>query len=221
MKKKTVFLYTITERVWHWLQALLIILLLLTGFAMHFPDHFSVWPFRSAVIWHQYLGFIFAIIASLAFLYHIMTLRIKGFIPESKELKSGLIENVKFYVSGIFRGKPHPFEKTPEKKLAPIQKITYIILLNILIPAQIITGVLMWGASKWPEYFYYAGGLYILGPIHTFLAYAFFGFLIIHVYMITTGEKPGTYLKAMVTGYEDIQVENHVNQDKDAEVEKA
>ena len=39
--------------------------------------------------------------------------------------------------------------------------------------------------------------------------------------MITTGEKPGTYLKAMVTGYEDIQLENNVNQDKDTEVENA
>ena len=54
-------------------------------------------------------------------------------------------------VQGIFKGEHHPFEKTPEKKLNPLQQVTYFGLLNVLLPLQGITGILMWGVQRWPS----------------------------------------------------------------------
>ena len=32
------------------------------------------------------------------------------------------------------RGEPHPFEKQPGKRLNPLQQVTYLAILNVLLP---------------------------------------------------------------------------------------
>ncbi len=88
----------------------------------------------------------------------------------------------------------------PRRKLNPLQKITYLALLNILIPFQIVTGVLMWGADRWPQLFDKIGGLWLLGPAHTLGAYLFLAFLIGHMYLATTGPTPLALLRAITAG---------------------
>jgi len=46
--KKKIYLYTRFERFWHWVQSLLIFLLLLTGFEVH--GSFSLFGFQKAVV---------------------------------------------------------------------------------------------------------------------------------------------------------------------------
>jgi thiosulfate reductase cytochrome b subunit len=72
----------------------------------------------------------------------------------------------------------------------------------VLLPYQIVTGVLMWGANRWPALFEKAGGLRTLGPAHTLGAYFFLAFLIGHIYLATTGQTPWSLFRAMITGYE-------------------
>jgi thiosulfate reductase cytochrome b subunit len=108
----------------------------------------------------------------------------------------------RFYLHGIFKGERHPLDADPRRKLNPLQKFTYLALLNILLPFQIVTGVLMWGADRWPQLFDKIGGLWVLGPAHTLGAYLFMSFLIGHLYLTTTGTTPVSLLRAMITGYE-------------------
>ena len=107
---------------------------------------------------------------------------------------------------GIFHQEPHPFEKTRDRKLNPLQQVTYVIVLNVLLPAQIITGGLMWGAQRWPGLTESLGGLPWLGPLHTLVAWSFTAFIILHVYLTTTGPTPAAGIKAMMLGYEDVEV---------------
>jgi thiosulfate reductase cytochrome b subunit len=44
--------------------------------------------------------------------------------------------------------------------------------------------------------------------LHTLSAYFFVAFLIAHLYLITTGQTLTSNLKAMITGYEEIEEEN-------------
>ncbi len=85
------------------------------------------------------------------------------------------------------------FDADPRRKLNPLQKITYLLLLNILLPFQIVTGVLMWGADRWPGTFARIGGLWVLGPAHTLGSYLFLAFLIGHIYLSTTGPSPRVF----------------------------
>ena len=85
----------------------------------------------------------------------------------------------------------------------PMQQITYLMVLNVLLPLQIITGVLMWGAARWPELVDRIGGLSFLGPFHTLIAWLFAAFILLHVYLTTTGHTPTAHIKAMMLGWEE------------------
>ncbi len=92
-------------------------------------------------------------------------------------------------MDGIFRGREHPFEKTPDRKLNPLQQLTYFAILNVLLPLQILTGLLM-GRAALPGATDTVGGLPFLGPFHTLIAWLFAAFIVLHVYLTTTGPTP-------------------------------
>ena len=72
----------------------------------------------------------------------------------------------------------------------PIQKMTYFMILNVLLPLQIITGALMWAVQKCPAVAIALGGLPVLAPFHSLVAWLFGTFILVHVYMTTTGATP-------------------------------
>ena len=69
---------------------------------------------------------------------------------------------------------------------------------------QIVTGVLIWGAQTWPQISNALGGLTVLVPIHSFAAWLFAAFLIMHIYLTTTGHTPMANIKAMITGWDEL-----------------
>jgi len=124
-----------------------------------------------------------------------------------------------YYSRGIFAGKPHPLEKTRENKLNPLQQVTYLAILNILLPAQVITGVLIWGLQKWPHLAASLGGLPILAPTHTLVAWAFSAFIVMHVYLTTAaGQTPGAGIKSMASGWEDVEEHAPATANENSEV---
>ena len=116
----------------------------------------------------------------------------------------GRLIQLVYYGYGIFRGAPHPFERNPEKKLNPLQKLTYLAILNVLLPLQFVTGLLIWGAQRWSDYAAVMGGLGFLAPLHTLVAWLFAAFLLMHLYLTTTGHTPTAHLKAMIDGWDEV-----------------
>jgi thiosulfate reductase cytochrome b subunit len=129
---------------------------------------------------------------------------IRQYLPEPHDFISLSFQQAMYYVRGMFRGEPHPLARVPHRRLNPLQQVTYLVILNVLLPLQVVTGLLMMGAQQWPETVASVGGLAILCLIHTLGAWLFGAFLIMHVYLTTTGHTPWANLKAMVLGYEDI-----------------
>jgi thiosulfate reductase cytochrome b subunit len=207
---KQVYMYTMYERLWHWLQALAIMALIFTGLIIHRPDMFGQFSFAYAVQVHNTLGFILLINAFLAAFYHFTSGEIRQYLPEPKGFFSQAITQTIFYIRGIFRGAPHPFEKNPQKKLNPLQQITYFGILNVLLPLQVITGIMIWGAQQWPQIAYSLGGLPFLAPFHTLAAWLFGSFLMMHIYLTTTGSTPLANIKAMIVGWDEVEVHGEV-----------
>ena len=144
---------------------------------------------------------------ALALFYTLASGTIKRFFPDPDNFFGRVFEQAMFYSRGIFAGEGHPLEKTRHNRLNPLQQLTYLAILNILLPAQVITGVLIWGMQEWPQLAAALGGLPVLAPIHTFLAWAFCAFIVMHVYLTTAaGETPAAGIKSMVTGWEDVEV---------------
>jgi len=202
---RRVKLYDAYDRIWHWLQAGTILLLIFTGLIIHKPHVFGIFSFAYIVQVHNVLGFILLINAALALFYTVASGTIRRFFPDPDGFMARAFEQTMFYTRGIFAGAPHPLQKTPQNRLNVLQQLTYLVILNILLPAQVVTGVLIWGTQYWPALAETLGGLTVLAPVHTFLAWAFAAFIVMHVYLTTTGETPLAGIKSMVTGWEDVE----------------
>jgi thiosulfate reductase cytochrome b subunit len=203
---REVYMYTVYERLWHWLQTAVIFGLIFTGLVIHKPDIFGIFSFRFMVEVHNVLAFILLANATLAAFYHLASGEIRQFLPQPRGFFNQAFAQVTFYVRGIFRGEPHPFEKSPERKLNPLQQITYFGLLNVLLPLQVITGILMWGAQRWPNVAQQLGGLPFLAPFHTLIAWLFGAFIVMHVYLTTTGHAPLAGVRSMIMGWDAVEV---------------
>jgi thiosulfate reductase cytochrome b subunit len=73
----------------------------------------------------------------------------------------------------------------------------------------------MWGVQRWPSLAGMLGGLPFLAPFHTLIAWTFAAFIVGHVYLTTTGgPRPLDSIKAMVTGWEDVEIHEPVKKAK-------
>jgi len=197
--QETIYLYSRYERLWHWLQALLIVLLLLTGFEIH--GEFSLFGFQAAVEIHNSAGLAW-LIAFAFFVFWIFTTgEWRQYVPTSRKM----LEVMRYYAVGIFRGEPHPVPKRREAKHNPLQRLTYLALAAALLPVQMVTGFLFWGYNSWSAWQLGWLPLGTLAFVHMAGAFAILSFLVVHLYMITTGHRVLTHTKAMITGWEDVE----------------
>jgi thiosulfate reductase cytochrome b subunit len=205
--QQRVYMYDAYERLWHWLQASAILLLLFTGLIIHKPHVFGIFSFPYVVNVHNVLGFILLINAALALFYNLASGEIRQYLPRPKGFVGRSIAQAMYYSRGIFAGQPHPFEKSRDQKLNPLQQVTYLAILNVLLPAQVITGVLIWGLQKWPGIAASLGGLPALALVHTLVAWAFAAFIVMHVYLTTAaGHTPGAGIRAMIEGWDEVDM---------------
>lgn len=198
--KKEVILYSRFERFWHWTQALLILFLIVTGFEVH--DSYELFGFENAVKWHNIAAYAFLVLIIFAVFWHFVTGQWQQYIPTKRFLKA----YINYYLLGIFKKAPHPTKKTVLSKMNPLQRITYLALNVLVIPVQVITG-LLYLYYNYPESIVHIQGLQSVALIHTFGAFLLIAFVILHVYLTTTGHTIFSNIKAMVTGYEVLDVE--------------
>ena len=202
---KRVYMYAVYERFWHWLQTFAIVILLFTGLVIHRPDMFGLLSFPHVVTVHNVLAILLVVNAGLSLFYHLVSGEIRQYLPRPYGFFDDAILQAKYYLGGIFRGQGHPFEKRPDAKLNPLQQVTYFGILNVLLPLQIVTGVLMMGVQKFPQVAAGFGGLPLLAPFHSLVAWTFAAFIVGHVYLTTTGPRPLTSIRAMMNGWEEIE----------------
>ncbi|MDL2207485.1 cytochrome b/b6 domain-containing protein [Desulfovibrio sp. OttesenSCG-928-F20] len=192
------YLYTRFERFWHWVQALLVLLMLLTGFEIH--GTYSLLGFERAVVLHNGTAFTWGGLYAFILFWLAITGEWRQYLPRLK--KVGLV--IRYYAIGIFKGEAHPVHKSPESKHNPLQRLAYLSILSFLLPFQIVSGLLYYLYNHWPELGINSLlSLEFVAVAHTLGAFSLLAFVIGHVYMTTTGPKPYTYLAGMITGYEE------------------
>ncbi len=199
-KKMTrIYLYTRYERFWHWLQMALIFVLLVTGFEVH--GTFPFLGFNEAVDVHNYVGLSWLIAFAFFVFWVLTTGEWKQYIPTTKKM----FQVVLYYSYGIFKGESHPVPKRKEAKHNPLQRLVYLSLAAFLLPLQMASGFLYWGYNSWKAWGLDWLTLDTLAFIHTAGAFAILCFIIVHVYMTTTGHTVTAHVKAMITGWEDVE----------------
>jgi len=205
MSKKQVYIYKSFERFWHWMQAILIFFLGFTGFEIH--GTYTFFGFRDAVRYHNFAAYIFIGLIVFAIFWHLTTGEYKQYIPTFQNIKAQL----DYYIFGIFRNAPHPTKKSVLSKLNPLQKITYFGLKILVIPVSVTSGLLYMFYRYPTKHGVEAINIQTLEFIaifHTIAAIMLIAFIITHLYLITTGETVTSNLKAMLTGFEELEDEH-------------
>ncbi len=197
-KWTTIYLYTRYERFWHWLQSALILILLLTGFEIH--NGLNLFGFHRAVRIHNFVGLGWLIAFAFFVFWVFTTGEWRQYIPTTRKM----LAVMRHYAYGIFKGEPHPVPKRKDAKHNPLQRLTYLSLAAFLLPVQMLTGLLYWGYNSWTGWGLAFLPLDVLAVLHTAGGFALLTFLIVHVYMTTTGHKIFAHIKAMITGWEDV-----------------
>lgn len=210
--KNRVYIYRAFERFWHWTQAILIFFMAFTGFEIH--GSVSFFGYQNAVNYHNFAAYLFIILIVFSIFWHFTTGEWKQYIPTLKNLKAQL----DYYLFGIFRNAFHPTKKSVLSKLNPLQKLTYLSLKVLVIPTMVISGLLYMfyrypqeGTIGWLN----INSVETIAVFHTAGAFLLVAFVIIHLYLITTGSTITSNLKAMLTGFEEFEDEHF---EKKAEV---
>ena len=148
------YLIALWIRIWHWTNAVLIIVLGVTGMSLHFadPDRLLV-EFSLAVRIHNVAG----VILIGAYVFFVIANVVSGnwwqFVPKPPGIFKRLIAQGNWYAYGIFVGQPHPHEPSPQEHFNVLQAVTYWSVMYLLLP--VISG-----------YFPEAFRVKVIGPIN-------------------------------------------------------
>ncbi|MBV1865728.1 MAG: cytochrome b/b6 domain-containing protein [Rhodobacteraceae bacterium] len=200
MSTRKVKVYPRFERLWHWTQALLIFVLTFTGLGLNGVH--SIIPFGPAVMLHTIAALILLSVWIFATFWLFTTGTWKQFVPTL----DGLVEVMKFYAWGVFRGEQHPHKKVIWRKHNPLQILAYFGLKILIFPMVWITGIIYLTYNFWehiPDATLY---ITIIANLHLLSAYIVMAFVIAHIYLLTIGHGFRSHVKPMITGYEDINL---------------
>ena len=204
---KKIYLYSRFGRFWQWLQALLLILPRSPG--LEVPGTAELPGFEQAVEWHNFLGLAWLVLFVFIVFWLLTTGEWKQYVPTTRKL----FQVVRYYAVGIFRGEPHPVQKSRDAKHNPLQRLTYLGLSAVLLPIQMLTGLIYYLYNDWAAYG--VDGWLDLGTlavIHMAMAFLILSFLIVHIYMTTTGHTITSHIAAMFSGWEEVSRETEIEE---------
>lgn len=196
------YLYPLWIRLWHALNALLILILIISGVSMQYSSpEASFIRFDIAVSMHNISGILLTI-------NYLIFLGGNFFTPNGKYYKlqfKGLFERLKkqfmYYTFGIFKQQKAPFPVTKESKFNPLQQFTYVVAMYILVPIVIFTGI----ALLYPELMLTnilgGSGLKINVFIHVIIGFLVSFFMFIHIYFCTIGATFVSNFRSMINGF--------------------
>jgi thiosulfate reductase cytochrome b subunit len=200
-----VYLHPVAVRIWHWLNALGFLVLILTGFQLRYVDLFNLMSFETAVHVHNWVGF--AVIANwfLWFFYYLTSDKITNYHPDlnAANFFERFFRQAQFYGQGIFKGEKRPHNVQPSDKFNPMQKLTYQFMMFITVPITFASGLMMWDVQRFAGAIELVGGIRVVNTVHVLMFIMFVMFMFVHAYMGMLGPKWSSHYKEMFTGYEE------------------
>lgn len=204
---KQLYLYPLWVRLWHWTNALLFVILIISGASLHYASGTSWLAFDTAIFIHNTAGIILTV-AWLIFVFgNLLTNNGKHYRVKLKGIVSRLIQQSHYYAIGIFRGDAHPFHASFEMKFNTLQQLTYLGVMYGLMPILIASGLFFLFPGYLPEKIMGIGSVWIIAITHLAVAFLLVLFMLTHIYIITTGETIFSNLRAMLTGWHQEKVD--------------
>ena len=201
MSERT-YLFPAWIRLWHWLNAALILVLGMTGLSLHFADPaLPLIGFELAVRIHNACGITLAITYLVFLIANAVSGNVRHFFPRGPGLFAALWTQLRWYAWGTFRGDPHPHAPTPDSPFNVLQAVTYAGVMYGLLPVLIVSGCVYLYPELAPTRLFGFDGLLPIALVHYLGAMLLLLFLLTHIYLGTTGHSIGQMFRAMISGW--------------------
>jgi predicted CXXCH cytochrome family protein len=200
-----VYLQPTPVRIWHWINALSIVTLCLTGAQIRFPDVITLFGRYQAVVYlHNLAGLTVSIFMVLWVAYYFVISRSIGrvYFLTGEDLKHGMLRQAVFYFFNYFRGRENPFHPTPAFKFNALQKMAYLVIMFVFMPLVMVTGFLLLDIEPLRTIMFKLGGIKLIDGIHFLSACTLCAFVFTHFYLTTLGPTFFSEIRTMWTGWE-------------------
>lgn len=197
-----IYLLPLWIRLWHWSNALLIILLAVTGISLHFADPtLPLVEFSLAARLHQVAGLALVALYSFFVVANIVSGNWWQYVPKPPGVLERCRVQAKWYMIGIFRGDPHPYRVSEEANFNALQAISYWVIMYMIMPVMLLSGLVYLFPDFAPDRVFGLDGLLPVAILHYITGAIIVMFMIVHVYLGTTGATVTSMFKTMINGW--------------------
>jgi thiosulfate reductase cytochrome b subunit len=195
------YLYPVWIRLWHLINALLCLVLIITGLNIQFSDPANFVQFKGAVSVHNICGLLLILNYIVFFLGNIFTKNGLYYVITVKGFPGRLLRQFQYYTAGIFRKEKPPFPVTEDEKFNPLQQASYVILMYAAIPFVILSGLGLLYPDVTANSIFGLSGLDLTDLVHLAAGFTVTIIMCIHVYFCTIGKTALSNFKSMINGY--------------------
>lgn len=202
MSEERLYLYPRWIRLWHALNAISCLFLIVTGISMQFSNpKVPMIRFDVAVSIHNIFGILLAVNYLLFFIGNLITWNGIHYKIDFQGFYSRLMTQFRYYTRGIFKREHAPFPASLELKFNPLQQLTYVFTMYIFVPVMILSGLALLYPDAIPTRIFGLSGLHLTDLLHIMTGFAISLFMFIHIYFCTIGKTATSNFKSMINGY--------------------
>jgi len=198
------YFYPVWLRIWHAVNAIGIILLIITGFSLQSGIDSSFINFNLAVNIHNIAGITVTLNYLLFFIGNIVTQNIKFYLIKPMGFIKRPMKQAYYYAWGMFRGMKAPYPLSEKRKFNPLQKYAYVAVMYLVVPIVVITGFALLFPEIIIEKVYTFSGVFLTAVTHSAAGFFISVFLLIHLYVASIGKSPVENFKSIITGWHNI-----------------
>jgi len=205
-----IYVHPLPVRIWHWINAFGFVAMIITGFQIRYIGLIDLMSFRTAVLLHDWIGFVLIGNFFIWLLFYLFTDKIRVYHPELSPMKhfQASLRQAMYYGYGIFKGEPNPHRVTVYRKFNSMQSMSYQVIMLLLVPIQFWTGVLLWDVKRFSGMIEFLGGVRVVDTAHVLIFIFFSGFIFVHIYLATLGHTRLAHIQSMLTGWEEVEEEH-------------
>ncbi len=205
-----IYVHPLPVRIWHWTNAFGFVAMIVTGMQIRYVGLIDFLSFKTAVVLHNWIGFVLIGNFFIWFLFYLFSDKIKVYLPELSPARHfrESFRQLKYYGYGIFKGEPNPHHVSAYHKFNSMQSMTYQVVMLLLVPLQFYTGLLLWDINRFSAMIELMGGVRVVDTVHMLTFIFFSGFIFVHPYLASLSDKRSAHFKAMITGYEEVEGES-------------
>ncbi len=201
-KEERIYLFPLWLRIWHGINALGILILIITGISMQYSTAgFVILDFKTTIKLHNIAGIIVSIIYLMFFVGNIVSSNGFFYHFRIKGTSNRMLKQVKYYLCCFFKIEKPPYPVSEKRKFNPLQKFSYIGVMYFIVPFVIASGMALLFPEIIIEEIYSVSGIMLTAVLHGIAGFIIFIFLIVHIYIASIGESPMKNFKSMITGW--------------------